>query len=56
MYKAYSINYLCKILNSWNKLGYKTLEEIKSNERKIQKEKEDKPPIEVYDMDWLNEE
>jgi len=55
MYKAYSINYLCKILNSWNKAKYKTLEEIKLNERKIEKEKEEKKPVEVYDTDWLND-
>lgn len=55
MYKAYSINYLCKILNSWNKAGYKSLEEIKLNERKIEKEKKEKKPVEVYDTDWLND-
>lgn len=55
MYKAYSINYLCRILNNWNKAGYKTLEDIKSNERKVAKEKENKEPVEVYDMDWLND-
>lgn len=55
MYKAYSINYLCRILNNWNKAGYKTLEDIKSNERKVAEEKENKEPVEVYDMDWLND-
>lgn len=55
MYKAYSINYLCRILNNWNKAGYKTLEDIKLNERKIAEEKENKQPIEVFDTDWLNE-
>lgn len=55
MYKAYSINYLCRILNNWNKAGYKTLEDIKLNERKIAEEKENKKPVEVYSMDWLNE-
>lgn len=55
MYKAYSINYLCRILNNWNKAGYKTLEDIKLNERKIAEEKENKQPVEVYTMDWLNE-
>lgn len=55
MYKAYSINYLCKILNSWNKAGYKKLEEIKLNERKVEKEKEERKPVEVYDTDWLND-
>lgn len=55
MYKAYSINYLCRILNNWNKAGYKRLEDIKSNERKVAEEKENKEPVEVYDMDWLND-
>lgn len=55
MYKAYSINYLCRILNNWNKAGYKTLEDIKLNERKVAEEKENKQPVEVYSMDWLNE-
>lgn len=55
MYKAYNINYLCRILNNWNKAGYKTLEDIKLNERKIAEEKENKKPVEVYDMDWLND-
>ena len=55
MYKAYSINYLCRILNNWNKAGYKTLEDIKSNERKVAEEKENKESVEVYDMDWLND-
>ena len=55
MYKAYNINYLCRILNNWNKAGYKTLEDIKLNERKIANEKENKESVEVYDMDWLNE-
>lgn len=55
MYKAYSINYLCKILNSWNKAGYKKLEQIKLNERKLEKEKEERKPVEVYDTDWLND-
>lgn len=55
MYKAYNINYLCRILNNWNKAGYKTLEDIKLNERKIANEKENKESVEVYDMDWLND-
>ena len=57
IYKAYNINYLCKILNNWEKAGYKTLEQIKeqekiyrSNENNISKEN-----IDLLDYDWLGD-
>ncbi len=53
MYKAYSINYLCKILNNWEKLGYKTLEEVKEQEKTKKEEREN---VELFEYDWLNDE
>ena len=53
MYKAYSINYLCKILNNWEKLGYKTLEEVKEQEKLKKEEREN---VELFEYDWLNDE
>lgn len=53
MYKAYSINYLCKILSNWEKSGYKTLEEIKEHEKVIKEEREN---VELFTYDWLNDE
>ena len=58
MYRAYNINYLCKILNNWNKSGYKTLKEIKEKEKKHQSNHDDNDSkeIEIFDYDWLNDE
>ncbi len=53
MYKAYSINYLCKILSNWQKLGFRTLEEVKEHEKLIKEERED---VELFEYDWLNDE
>ena len=57
MYKAYNINYLCSILNNWNKSGYKNLEQIKENERKKLGNKNDNSSdnVELFDFDWLSE-
>ena len=55
LYKAYNINYLCKILNNWEKSGYKTLEQIKEQE-KIIKQKEQNLPEEdqeILNYNWL---
>lgn len=52
MYKAYSINYLCKILNNWEKSGYKSLEEIKNQEKTKRIEREN---VELFEYDWLND-
>ena len=57
MYKAYNINYLCKILNNWEKSGYKTLEQIKEQE-KVHKSNENNisnETIELFDYDWLSD-
>ena len=57
MYKAYNINYLCKILNNWEKSGYKTLEQIKEQE-KVHKSNENNISneyIELFDYDWLSD-
>lgn len=58
MYKAFNINYLCKILHNWENSGFKTLEEIKNQEKIVIKEKEEKEEkhIELFDYDWLNDE
>lgn len=53
MYKAYNINYLCKILNNWEKNNFKTLEEIKEKEKVKKEEREN---VELFEYDWLNEE
>ena len=48
-----SFRYIDKILDDWNRKGYKTKEDIikeKSNYRKK------KSNIEAFDMDWLNDE
>ena len=44
------LNYTTGILHNWEDRGYKTLEDIRKNERK------EKEPVEVFDCDWLNEE
>lgn len=59
MYKAYNINYLCKILNNWEKSGYKTLEQIKEHEKeKVNKSNEHRElspeTAEILNYDWLN--
>ncbi len=59
MYKAYNINYLCKILNNWEKSGYKTLEQIKEHEKeKMNKSNEHRElspeTTEILNYDWLN--
>lgn len=57
LYKAYNINYLCKILNNWEKSGYKTLEQIKEQE-KVHKSNENNisnETIELFDYDWLSD-
>lgn len=57
MYKAYNINYLCKILHNWEKSGYKTLEQVKDYERTFRSNNQDENPIgELFDYDWLNDE
>lgn len=59
LYKAFNINYLCKILNNWNKSGFKTLQEVKDNEKLLIKQKEErqeqlmKEPI--FDYNWLDD-
>ena len=48
-----SFRYIDKILEDWNRKGYKNKEDIikdKSNYRKK------KTNIEAFDMDWLNDE
>lgn len=60
MYKAYNINYLCKILNNWEKSGYKTLEQVKEHEKERANEsnKHRHLPSEhsdILDYDWLND-
>lgn len=58
MYKAFNINYLCKILHNWEKSRFKTLEEIKSKEKILAKEKENiesAPPKELFDYNWLDD-
>lgn len=56
MYKAYNINYLCKILNNWDKSGYKTLEQIKEQEKVYKSNENDNlsENMELLD-DWLND-
>lgn len=44
------LNYTTGILHNWEDRGYKTLEDIRKNEKK------EKEPVEVYEYDWLNEE
>ena len=57
MYRAYNINYLCKILNNWYKAGFNTLEQIKEKERpkssKNNNSEEEK--VELFDYDWLSD-
>lgn len=49
-----TLNYFFGIVKNWQQDGYKTLEEIKANEKRIEKpiEQED---IEALDYDWLSE-
>ena len=44
------LNYTTGILHNWEDNGYKTLEDVRKNE------KEEKEPVEVFDCDWINEE
>lgn len=61
MYQVCNINYLCKILYNWEKLKFKTLEEIKlkeverENEKRKILEKEEKEYVPLFEYDWLNE-
>lgn len=55
MYKAFNINYLCKILKNWEKSNYKTLEDIKTHEAIKYKEQEEMSEEELFDYDWLND-
>lgn len=56
--KAYHINYLCKILESYIKNNYKPLNDIKNIEIKKDKEKEielEEETKELFDYDWLED-
>lgn len=56
LYKALSINYLCKILYNWEEAGFKTLEDVKNAEKeKPQVEESTKENEELFDYDWLND-
>lgn len=46
-----SLRYIDKILNDWNKKGYKNKEDILRDKENYRKKKN----IEVYDTDWLND-
>lgn len=57
--KGLHINYLCTILNSYEKKGYKTLQEVKEKEEQNRLGYKEKEPVileEIEDYDWLNEE
>lgn len=44
------LNYTTGILQNWEDRGYKTLNDIKENNKEI------KESVEIFDCDWLNEE
>lgn len=48
-----NFNYIDRILDSWNKKGYKNREDILKDKEKYRSKKEEK--VEVFDTDWLNE-
>lgn len=53
-----TFKYVEGILDNWKSANYKTLQEIKDAENKIPKikEKDDKPFVELFDYNWLDEE
>lgn len=54
--KAYHINYLCKILESYIKNNFKTIEDIKGKELKFKEQKEEtKEKEELFDYNWLDD-
>lgn len=56
MYKAYNINYLCKILSNWEKSGYKSLKEVKEHENRLKKDSDgSNKKLELFDYNWLDE-
>ena len=48
-----NFNYIDRILDSWNKKGYKNREDILKDKEKYRSKKEEK--VDVFDTDWLNE-
>jgi len=48
---ATGLRYIDTILNSWNKKGYKTKEDVLLDRENYRKKKN----VEVYDTDWLND-
>lgn len=50
-----SLNYVNGILRNWKNLGYKTKQEVLNSEKKFVEERE-KPSIELFDYNWLDEE
>lgn len=50
---ANNLRYIDKILNDWNKKGYKNREDILRDRENYRKKKQN---IEVFDTDWLNDE
>ena len=48
-----SFRYIDKILDDWNRKGYKTKEDIIKDKSNYRKKKSN---IEAFDMDWLNDE
>ena len=50
---AYHFNYIDKVLNEWNKKGYKTKEDVLKDKSNYRKKKNVEP---IFDTDWLNDE
>ena len=49
-----SLNYTRGILNHWEQDNLKTLEDIKSSEKRIEKPSMSDEEVELFDYDWLN--
>ena len=48
-----NLRYIDKIIYEWNKRGYKTVEQIRSN--RFKKEEKDKKEVDFFEYNWLDE-
>lgn len=51
-----NLRYMDKILHTWNKKGLKTLDDIKIDKEKHQREQRQKEKLELFDYDWFEDE
>jgi len=50
-----NLRYMDKILHTWNKKGFKTLEDIETDKEKHQRDQRQKEKLELFDYDWFED-